>query len=169
MNLTIIGNIIALIASLLMIIASYVKEKKKIIKIQTIQILLFVLSNLVLGGITGTIINIANFVRNILCYKNKLTQKMIIIINLIVVLLSLIFNNLSFIGLLPVVASVIYTCFMNTKSVINLKLLIILTTISWAIYDITIKSYTSSIFDVFSLLACIISIYQIKIKNKTQI
>ena len=165
MNLTIIGNIIALLASIVMVLASYVKEKNNIIKVQTIQMMLFTLSNLVLGGITGVIINAANVVRNILCYKNKLTSKIIIIINIFMIVLSIIFNNLSIIGWLPVIASVIYTTFMNTKNVINLKLLIILTTISWAIYDFTIKSYTSIVFDVFSFLACIISIYQIKLKE----
>lgn len=164
MNLIIIGNIIAFIASLLMVLASYVKEKKNIIKIQTFQMLLFTLSNLVLGGITGGIINAANVVRNIFCYKDILTTKKIVIINLVIILLSLVFNNLSIIGWLPVIASVIYTCFMNTKNIINLKLLIMMTTISWAIYDITIQSYTSLIFDIFSLFACIISIVQIKFK-----
>ena len=164
MNLTILGNIIAFIASVIMILVSYVKSKKNIIKLQTIQMSLFVISNLVLGGITGAIINTANVIRNILCYKEKLTTKMIIILNITIIILSILFNNLSIIGLLPVIASVIYTCFMNTKSVINLKLLIIMTTIAWAIYDMTIKSYTSLIFDVFSLITCIFSIFQIKFK-----
>lgn len=164
MNLTIIGNIIALIASVIMILVSYVKSKKNIIKLQTIQMSLFVISNLVLGGITGGIINIANVVRNILCYKEKLTTPIIIIINIIIFILSIMFNNLGIIGWLPVIAAIIYTCFINTKSVINLKLLIIMTTIAWAIYDITIKSYTSLIFDVFSLITCIFSIAQIKFK-----
>ena len=169
MNLTIIGNVIAFIASIVMVIANYVKTKQNIIKIQTIQMSLFVLSNLVLGGITGVIINMANVVRNILCYKDKLTTKNIIIINLVIIILSFLFNNLSIIGWLPVIASIIYTCFMNTKKVINLKLLIIMTTIAWTIYDITIKSYTSLIFDIFGFLASIISIYQIKIKSKVKV
>ena len=48
MNLTIIGNIIAFIASILMIIVSYIKKKNNIIKLQTIQMSLFVLSNFIL-------------------------------------------------------------------------------------------------------------------------
>ena len=161
----IIGNSIALIAATLMVIANYVKEKKTIIKTQTLQITLFALSNLILGGFTGAIINATNVARNILCYKNKLTNTMIIILNIIVFVLSLIFNNLSIIGWLPVIVSIIYTTFMNTKNIIHLKLLIMLTTITWAIYDFVIKSYISVGFDIFGVIACIYSIFQIKTKK----
>ena len=57
MNYIVIGNIIALIASLLMLYSGYIKKKQKILFIQTIQIGLSVLSNVVLGGISGAIIN----------------------------------------------------------------------------------------------------------------
>ena len=164
MNIIVIGNIISLMASAIMVLANYAKDKKNIIKLQTIQVGLFILCNLVLNGITGVIINTANLVRNILCYKNKLTNKMIIILNLIVLILSIVFNNLSIIGWLPVIASIVYTCFMNTKKVISLKLLIMISTIAWCIYDFAIKSYVSAVFDIFGIIACIYSIFQIKYK-----
>lgn len=53
----IIGNIISLIASLLMIYSGIIKQKEKNIYVQTIQIRLLIISNAVLGGITGTITN----------------------------------------------------------------------------------------------------------------
>ena len=84
-----IGNIIALIASVLMVYSGYVKNKKKILIIQTIQIILFALSDLVLGGITGTIINIISSIRNILCYKGKLN----IISKVILIILSVAYNK----------------------------------------------------------------------------
>lgn len=34
-----------------------------------------VISNIILGGITGAIINALSMLRNILCYKNKLGLK----------------------------------------------------------------------------------------------
>ena len=46
----IIGNIVALIASLIMVYSGYLKQKKKILYVQTIQIGLSVLSNIILGG-----------------------------------------------------------------------------------------------------------------------
>lgn len=166
MTTVLIGNIIALIASILMVVASYIKSKNNIIIVQSIQICLFVISNLILGGITGAIINAANLIRNILCYKDKLTKLNIIIICLLVTILSLCFNNLSLIGLIPLISSLVYTIFMNTKSPFKFKILILISMISWAIYDFTIKSYTSGIFDVISALACIISLFQLKKTTK---
>ena len=68
MSYIIIGNITALMASLAMLYSGFVEEKKKILYVQTIQIMLFVLSNIVLGGITGAIVNVIFCVRNVLCY-----------------------------------------------------------------------------------------------------
>lgn len=159
------GNIVALIASVLMIISGILKDRKRIIYIQTLQILAFAISDLILGGYTGTIINLISLVRNILCYKDKLTNKMKILLIVPSIILSLLFNNLEFLGLLPVISSVIYTCFMSTKNTIKLKSVIIFTMILWLIYDSFIKSYTSAVFDLFSIIANAVSIYQLAHKK----
>ena len=68
MNL-IIGNIFGLLSSLLMVLIGLIKSKKKIIYVQSIQILVYAISNIFLGGFTGIIISIVNLFRNFLCYK----------------------------------------------------------------------------------------------------
>ena len=90
----IIGNIIALVASIIMVYSGILKHKKKILYFQTIQIGLSVISNIVLGGISGAIINAINLIRNILCYKEKLKTKEKIIITLLATILICKFNNL---------------------------------------------------------------------------
>lgn len=154
----IIGNIIALIASLIMVYTGILKNKKKIIYFQTVQIGLFVVSNLVLGGISGAIINAISIVRNILCYKEKLDLKGKIIITILSVVLTLAFNNLGFIGLLPLISTVSYIWFMDIKDIKIFKLLFSFTVLLWFIYDIIIKSYTSAIFDFATIVANIVSI-----------
>ena len=158
----IIGNIIALIASILMVLAGFQKKKKKILFIQIIQIALSVISNLVLGGYTGAIINAVSCVRDILCYKEKMGDKEKIIIIILAVGLSFAFNNLGWIGLSPLVATVVYIIFMNTKDVVRFKILIIFSMIMWLIYDLYIKSYTSGVFDFMSVIANLIAILQIR-------
>ena len=162
----IIGNIIALIASIIMVYSGFLKQKKTILYTQTIQIGLSVLSNIVLGGITGAIINALSCVRNILCYKDKLDLKAKIILIFLATTLSLMFNNLGVIGLFPVISTVTYILLMNTKDIIKFKWLIIFTMLMWLIYDLFIKSYTSAIFDFMNILANIISIIQIGLKTK---
>ncbi len=162
MSNLIIGNIIALIGSILMVCTGLIKNKNKIIFVQTIQIALMVISNFVLGGITGAITNIISCIRNILCYKNKLNKlsKSLIIITSIIC--AILFSTSGLISLLPLICTIIYTLFMDIKDVIKFKWLIIFTMITWLIYDIYIKSYTSSVFDFMSVITNIYSIYIIK-------
>ena len=161
----VIGNIIALIASIIMVYSGYLKEKKKILYTQTIQIGLSVLSNIILGGITGAIINVISCIRNILCYKEKLNNVAKFILIVLATVLSLCFNNLGLIGLLPLISTITYVLLMNIKDVIKYKYLNIFTMIIWLIYDLYIKSYTSACFDFMNIVANIVSIIQIKNKK----
>ena len=158
----IVGNIIALIASLIMMYTGYVKNKKKIIFLQTVQIGMSVISNLVLGGIPGAIVNAVSCVRNIVCYKNKLDMKAKMIFVVVTTVLTIAFNNLLFIGLLPLAASLTYIVFMTEKNVIKFKIITIVTLIMWGIYDLYIQSYTSACFDFLTVATNIIAIVQIR-------
>ena len=162
----VIGNIIALIASLLMVYSGIIKQKKKILYVQTVQIGLSVASNIVLGGIVGAIINALSCVRNILCYKEELGLKEKLILTILATALSIAFNNLGIIGILPLISTIVYLWLMNLKDVIKFKVLIIFTMILWLIYDICIMSYSSAVFDFLNVIANIISIYQIKYKKE---
>ena len=76
------------------------------------------------------------------------------------------FNNLGYVGLLPLISTVTYIWLMNIKNVKNFKLLIAFTMLMWFIYDLVIKSYTSAIFDFMNIVANIVTIFQIKsVKN----
>lgn len=162
----IIGNIIALIASILMVYSGLLKAKKKILYFQTVQIGMSVISNIILGGITGAIINALSLIRNILCYKDKLGLKEKIVITFLAVILTFKYNNLGYIGLLPLISTVTYIWMMNIKNVTWFKLLIASTMLMWFIYDLIIKSYTSAIFDFMSIIANIATIFQIKLTKK---
>ena len=163
----IIGNIIALIGSLLMVYSGLIKKKKKIIYVQTVQMIMFVISNIILGGITGIITNIFGCIRNILCYKNKLKNREKLILAIVISGFSLFFNNLGFIGLLPVISTVTYTLLIGQKDVIKLKILIVSTTFLWFFYDIHIQSYTSALFDFMTITTNTISIYKLHSSKNT--
>ena len=160
-----LGNIVALMASLVMMYSGYVKIKKKILLWQIANIILFIISNAILGGITGVIINVISLVSNILCYKDKLNIQARSILIVLATVLSLTFNNLSFIGLFPLFAMIINIALMNLKDVQKFKLMIITTMILWASYDIVIKSYTSCVFDILTIITNTVAIVQINRKN----
>lgn len=148
-----------------MVFAGSVKEKSKTIYIQSIQIFLFVLSNAVLGGITGVITNLISFIRNVLCYKDYFNSKIKIILIVLSIIFSLLFNNLGIIGLLPLISTVLYTSLMDIKDVKNFKILNIFATSLWLVYDVFIFSYTSALFDIMCIIANIIAINKIKSNN----
>lgn len=158
----IIGNILALIASLLFIYAGILKQKKKILLTQSIQKVLSAISNIVLKGYSGAITHTISLISYLLCYFDKLTTLLKIIITIILIALAVSFNNLGMIGFLPLVSSISYLWFMDIKDIIKFKYLLLFTIILWGIYDLTIKSYTSFIFGIFSEITTIISIIQIK-------
>ena len=163
---TIIGNIIALIASILMVYSGMLKQKKKILYFQTVQIGMSVISNIILGGITGAIINTLSLIRNMLCYKDKLGLKAKIVITVLAIVLTFKFNNLGYFRLFPLVSTVSYIWLMNIKDVKKFKLLIAFTMLMWFIYDIVIKSYTSATFDFMNIIANIVTLFQIKLFKK---
>ena len=166
MNTLIIGNIIALIAASIQFVIGIIKDRKKIILLQTIQFFTFSISTFILGGFTGAIANLINAIRNILSYKEKLTKNIIILIILVSTILTLAFNNLGFIGLLPLINTIIYTVFINQKNPFKFKILFLITIILWFIYDFTIKAYTSAFFDIFTIIVTCITAYQIYKTNK---
>ena len=164
----IIGNIIALIGSLLMVYTGVIKNKKGILIVQSLQIAMFAISNLVLNGISGFIINSINFIRNIICYKDKLSLIVKILLSIISIVLIVYFNNLGLIGYLPLISALIYLWFMTINDVIKFKIVLIVSVILWLIYDLTIKSYTASLFDLITIIVSIISIIRMKINKLTK-
>lgn len=78
---------------------------------------MLVISNIILGGITGAIINAISMIRNILCYKDKLGLKEKIVITILSVILNFKFNNLSYIGLFPLISTIFYIWLMNIKKI----------------------------------------------------
>lgn len=165
MDKLVIGNIIGLIGSILMVLCGLTKERKKTIIIQTLQIILLSVSDLILGSVTGFIINVISILRNVLSYYNKLNITWMSIIIILSGVLTIFFNNLGIIGYLPFINSAIFTVFMNLKDDIKFKVLMIVSMTLWLIHDIAIKAYTTAIFDILTIITSVFTIYKLKRKS----
>lgn len=161
----IIGNIFALISSVFMIISGVVKDSKLFLRLQNIELLFIVFSNLFLKGYTGIIVSIVAIIINILCYRNKLTLKIKIFAVIMQTILCIVFNNLNFIGLLPLFATIIGIFFVTIDAK-KLKVLSIIIIFLWLVYDLTIQSYVSAVFDVFTIITSFVGLYRIFVGNK---
>lgn len=164
----ILGNIAALIGSTIMVSTGLVKKKKRIIYLQAFEETFFVIGCLLLGSFPGAITNALCFVRSVLCYQNKLGFKEKLLITIASTVLVVYFNNVGFIGYLPLISTVVYLWFMTIKDIIKFKYLVIFAMILWTIHDFYIKSYTSTLFDIGLIVASIISIILIKNKRKNK-
>lgn len=100
MRNVIIGNVIAFIAAVLMLISGYVKSKKVTLLIQTVEVFLDAVACFVLGAVSGGIVNLFSLVRNILAYLDKFTPVSKSIIILSVSVLSIKFNSNGWVGYL---------------------------------------------------------------------
>ena len=85
-----------------------------------------------------------------------------IIFVIVTTTLTIAFNNLLFIGLLPLAASLTYIVFMTERNVIKFKIMTIATLLMWGIYDLCIQSYTSACFDFLTVITNVIAIIQIR-------
>lgn len=161
-----LANGIFLIGSFLMVYAGILKNKKATLLVQTIQIILFIIGNLLLGGITGAISNGLGAIRNILCYFDKLKLWIITLIAFLAVLFGIYFNDLGIIGFLPIISVVIFTYGMNTKNIIYFKFLNIFSMLMWLIYDIYIMAYSAAIFDFLTIIANVIAVFTVNKNGK---
>ena len=154
-----IGNIVAFVAASLMVYTGILNDRKKIIRIQTVYTCLFIISDFLLDGFSGAIINFLTIIRNLLSYYDRLGTLPKIIISVLAIITCRIFNNLGVIGMFPLFSMLMYILFMNTKDIQKFKLLIVVTSLLWGIYDLTIKLYVSFAFDIMTIIATIVTLF----------
>lgn len=163
------GNFITFIGALLTIVMGLAKTKRSILTIQCFQCGVYSLANFVLGGYSGAVQNVITIFRNIFAFNNDFTFKAKLIFILLQVVLGLFFNRLGLVGLLPIIAGVSFTWFVDSKSEILLKVVIILDNLLWVYYNIVINSYISLAVNAFAIISNIMGIYIIKRSKKVTV
>ena len=113
------------------------------------------------GGVSGLISNLVSILRNVICLKFKFTIPLKIIFIAIQFVLTFIFNSEGIFGWLPAIAAAIFTWFLDVKSDVQLKYVIIFTELFWIVYDIHNKNFSSLFFDIMTIITSIIGIYRL--------
>lgn len=162
MNPVLLGNLFSLAGSLMMVSIGFLKKRENVLGAQCFQFSLMGIGNLILGGMTGALSNFIGLIRNLICYKAGITVPLKIFFILLQSGLSLYVNNKGLIGLLPVAAAVIFTWFMDIKSDMGMKILLISTQCMWIIYDFTVLNYVAVVFDILFLCSNCVGIYRIR-------
>ena len=165
MNYLIIGNIIAFLGSIILVLNGLFKEKKQIIISQSIMAFTLAIANIFLKGYSAVIADMLQVIRNIISLKwpFKLPLK----IGFIVILsaITIVTNTESWLGYLPLLATIIFTIILDTEKEEVLKIAIIISEFLWLTYDLFHKNYAGSSFDTLTILTNLYTLFAL-IQNK---
>ena len=164
----IIANIIDFLAALIQVGSGAIKKKSKILVVQIVQLLMQGVSMLLVGGITGAISNVLSCYRNYLCYKEKLNRAWKGILIAASVLMTVLFNNQGWLGIIPVVVCTVYILLMDVKDPVKFKLLVTLSFVPWIIYHFALQLYVAAIFDTISVITSAVTLF-VMIKEKKSV
>ena len=166
MNPLLLGNAAAMIGCLVMVLIGFLNKKHHILIAQCVQCVFMGVGNLILGGIGGFVCNIVTILRNLVFLKFRNTVLLKVFFLVLQFVLSIGTLSLGFISWLPILASVLFTWFMDTNSEAKLKVVILFTQIMWLTYDLYFRNYVASAFDVMTFISTCIGLYWICKKRK---
>ena len=157
-----IAQVLSLIGYTLMVITGYIKKEKKMLRTQNVQLLFIIAMGVLLNAFSGIIINTVQIIKNEIYLRGKLNKYTKACIVGLGIVMTLIFNNGGIAGWLPAVNLFIFTYFLGMGGAIGIKILIFITTCGWGVYDFSIKNYVGFIFDILTIISCIIGIIRLK-------
>ena len=158
MNTVLLGNIVALIGAAIMVSTGFLKTKKQILTVQCFQYGVLSAANAILGAFTGITSNVVGIARNLFCMKKKFTTPWKVAFIAAQLALLFAFNSDGWFGLLPAAATCAYTWFLDLKDEVQLKIVIIVTVLCWAVYDFVFKNYVTFAFDLGTVVSNIVGI-----------
>ena len=166
MNALLIGNAISMIGCLIMVGIGFLKKKNHILIAQSVQCVFLGTSNLVLGGISGSICNMVTILRNFVFLKFQNTTFLKISFILLQFVLSISSLSAGWISWLPILAAALFTWYMDVKSEAKLKIVILCTQVMWLTYDLYFRNYVASAFDVMTMISNTICLFAILKSSK---
>ena len=165
MNNIVLGNVIAFFGSGLMVLSGFVTKKKAFLMVQNVMFAILATANLVLGGVTGCIVNLVSIVRNVLSVRVRFTWAWKAVFIALQVALSVSTNTQGLLGWLPIMSGIIFTAFLDVQDEKKLKLVVLAAQSMWVIYDFALMNYTGFAFDIFALLSNSIALYRLSRKT----
>lgn len=149
--------------------ASWVPNKEKSYRLQVIQCLIYAVASYFFGVYSTIVTVLLCAVRNWLSSRNRFSTKVCIPFCIVMVVLGLLFNNAGWVGLIPVLATLIYSigCCV-CKALIRTKWNILVNLAFWILYDLMIADYPSCVMDTIGAVVAVAAIIRITrdLRNK---
>lgn len=163
---TLTGNIISFAAACFTFASAWSGDRKRIYLYQAVQCLLLSAANIFFFSISGVTTYLICALRNVLLAYDRYTARLCILFVAGVSLIGLAVNNRGFIGLIPVITTVLYTVFcFYAKRRVAIKMNMMVNLVLWAVYDLLISDYVSFAVDTGSAAAAVISMLRWRKKH----
>ena len=152
-----LAQLFGILAWLTLLLSYYRKNTDKILFVQIISIIFYLLNYLFLGAWTGLIVVIFELVRDFLYYKTDKDNLLFILTIPFYIFLAYFARN-DFIELIPILASLLegYTLTKHKKIVVPGAIIVYS---MWVLYDIAVKAYTGALTDGLIVISNIYILY----------
>ena len=160
------ANLVSLIGCVLMVAVGFIKDKNRILLTQCVQFSFQGAAHLMLGAVSGLVCCLVSILRNVVFIRVKSTVWLKVGFIFLQVAMTLCFSKFSPIELLPILATVVFNWFLDTKDPVKFKIVIITAQLMWLVYDFYYVNYVAGIFDVMAVLSNLSGIGMILHKEK---
>lgn len=169
--MNILAQIIGLIASIIMIGAIQVKDKKNLYLILNILVkVLYAMNFVLLSAYSGTVTQLIGLVITIIAYvytrKDLVVPKLLTGIFILITLIGGIFTYNNIYSFMAIGCGVTYALIVASKNMKTIRKLNLLQAFLWTIYDLIINAYTASISSAFVFVSTLIAIFRYDIFKK---
>ena len=163
-----IGNLCTLFAMGFNAFSSTRKTPKGVLMTQNVSQAIYGFSAIALGGYSAVVQNVVSIFRNtaaILNVNSKLLEWLFVILG---VTLGIAFNNLGWVGMLPVIANLQYTLaiFHFKDDERKLKLFFLFNSFAFILFNFAIQNYVGAAADTFVAITTITMLVKSRPKNE---
>lgn len=175
----IIANILSLLGNTLFTLSSIFKDKKKILLFQNSNYILAIISEYMTEAYSGLVQESMSLIRNIILLFVKSNNKILkLVITLACVLTAVVvgiyfnykFSQNVWYGYLPILGTIVYSTAVILAFMINMDILhqelvikigLFINSFIWSSYGFFVKLYPILIFNIITIILCIISFVRI--------
>ncbi len=172
--MNILSQIFGILAIIVFGISPHQKTKKKVLIVQLLANILYAIQYTLLYAFSAVVTNIIGGIKNYIYYyyekkENKIPIK-VLVIYIIIILIFGIFTFNGIYSLIPIFVSVLYGYGTWQNNLKSYRIINIVGSILWIIYNCIVGAYVGVIGNVFQLTSTIIAIIRLDIiKDKNSI
>lgn len=166
----IIAQLIGIVAIVIYSLSPHQKTNAKVLIYRFVAAILYAIQYFLLGAYTAVLTNIIGGVKEGLFYlyssKDKKIPFMLFLAYALILIVSGIFTYVNLFSILPVIFSVLTAYATWCGNLKNYRILLVLSSLSWLVYNFTVGAYISFVGNIFQLSSTIFSMLRFDFGKK---